>query len=109
MGVGVVEEVALDAPGFVEDLLPLGAGVDDGFKRAKVEGLAGTSLAGLQVVGRRDCPSALAGVEDFGAIEGDLEGVEIAEDRFGLALFQREAPDGANARAAAIAAGAADG
>ena len=41
VGVGVVEEVALDAPGFVVDLTPLGAGIDDGFQAAEVEGLSG--------------------------------------------------------------------
>jgi hypothetical protein len=51
VGVGVVEEVALDAPGFVVDLPPLGAGIDDGFNPPRFRGLPGARVAGLQVVG----------------------------------------------------------
>ena len=50
VGVRIVEEVALDAPGFVINLLPLGSQVDDGFKAAEVERLAGAVVAGLQIV-----------------------------------------------------------
>src|SRR5208283_1324212 len=109
MGVWVVEEVAFDAPGFVVDLLPLGTGIDDGFQAAQVEGLAGAIVAGLQVVGGGDGPSALAGIEHLGAVKGDLEVVQIAQDHLRLAFFQSETPDGVNARTVALAAGAAEG
>jgi len=36
VGVGIVEKVALDTPSLIEHLLPLGAGVDDGFAEAMV-------------------------------------------------------------------------
>jgi hypothetical protein len=54
VGVRVVEEVALDAPGFVEDLPPLGAGVDVGGHVAEVEGLTRVAVAGLEVVSGGD-------------------------------------------------------
>ena len=96
MGVGVIEEIALDAPGFVVDLTPLGAGIDGGLHGPEVQRLAGIVIAGLQIVGRGDGPAALAGVEHLGAVMRNREMVQVAEHDFRMALFQREPPDSAN-------------
>jgi hypothetical protein len=109
VGVGVVEEVALDAPGFVVDLAPLGAGIDDGFKAAEVEGLAGRGVSGLEIVGGGDGPGVMALIEHLGAVGGDDEVVQIAEDGFGFALLEGEAPEGADAGTFALGGGAAEG
>jgi hypothetical protein len=79
VGVGIVEEVALDAPGFVVDLPPLGAGIDDGFQIAQVQGLPGSVVAGLQIVGRGDGPAALARVEHLGAVAETVKASTFAE------------------------------
>ena len=46
----------------------------------QVERLAGSAVAGLQVVGRGDGPAALACVEHLRAIERNGEGVHIVQD-----------------------------
>ena len=43
-------------------------------------------------------PSAVS-VEDLFTVEGDVEAIEVAEDFFGFALFEGEAPDGADGAA----------
>jgi hypothetical protein len=68
MRVGVVEEVALDAPGFVEDLLPFGARIDVGAHVAEVERLAGAAVARLQIVRSNDGKRVVLGDQGFGRV-----------------------------------------
>jgi hypothetical protein len=58
VSVGVVEEVALDAPGLVVDLLPLGAGIDDVVTRPpRFRGLPGPLSPGFRSSAAGDGPA----------------------------------------------------
>src|SRR6185437_3327238 len=88
--VRVVEEVAVDAPGLVEDLLPFGAGFDADFDGVEIEAAIG-GIAGCRgrcggpalsataarwgrgrcaaaARRRRDEPVAAGGIEQFAAV-----------------------------------------
>ena len=98
---GIVEEVALDAPGFAIHLGVFCAGIDDGEHAVVVNGLAFAAAAGLEVGSIGDEPTVAMVVEDFFAVEGDLDDGEVAENFFGFAFLGGEAPKGADGRAAA--------
>jgi len=84
----VVEEIALDAPGLVVDLTPLGAGIDDGFKAAQVKRLAGRVVFGFQAVGRGNGPGVVALIHHLGAVLGDDEVVDVAEESTRAGAFR---------------------
>ena len=93
MIVRVVEEIALDAPGLVVDLLPHGARLDVDFPSVELEwteaGL-GRTCAGGTIVGRRCGPGIAFAVENFFAIEGNGEVVDVVHELVDLALAEIE-------------------
>ncbi len=89
--IGVVEEVAFDAPGLVVHLAELSAGIDVGLQAAEVEGFAGVGFHG---VGGGDEPGVTFAVKHLFAIGGDDKAADAGEDFGGLALIESEAPDG---------------
>src|SRR5258708_1225193 len=82
--VRVVEEVALDAPGFVVDLLPHGTGLDVDFPSVEFEwtetGLGRGCAAGTTtIIGGRGRPGVALAVKNFLAVEGDGEVIDVLD------------------------------
>ena len=87
----VVEEVAVDPPGLVEDLRPLGARVDahlDGVELQLPVAVLAVGLALALLPGRSDAPAFLHARQELLAVEGDLVVVDLGGDRLGLAALR---------------------
>ncbi len=93
----IVKEVALDAPGFVVDLLPHGAGLDVDFpaiELKRTEAGLGRGSGGGAIVGRHGRPGVALAIENLFAVEGNCEVVHIFDDLVDLALAEVEFLDG---------------
>ena len=92
----VVEVLALDAPGFAEDLRPLRARIDQRFERADVDG----ALADLRrPVGGDDAPAiAVGAIEQPLRVGRERVGADALEKRRRSALAELIAMDGQRQR-----------